>query len=69
MTKDLIAKVRKEVFENLEKENIKHNMMIIHLQEEVKLEEDNERKSKILLKIKQIQDGIEANKRFIAHNE
>lgn len=69
MTKDLIAKVRKEVFESLEKENIKHQMMIVHLQEEVKLEEDNERKSKIMLKIKQIQDGIEANNRFIAHNE
>lgn len=69
MTKDLIAKTRKEVFESLEKENIKHQMMIVHLQEEIKLEEDNERKSKIMLKINQIQDGIEANKRFISHNE
>lgn len=68
MTKSL-EEVKKEVFESIEVENIKHQLMITHLEKESSETADKEQAAKLLLKVKEIKDKIEVNNRFIRHNE
>ena len=64
-----IKEIKAEVFENIEVENVKHDMMIKHLKKEADIQTDKEQKAKFLLKVAQIKESIESNKRFIKNNE
>lgn len=69
MTKSMEEQVKQDLIKSVKRETISNEIMIGYYKQVADKEEDSEKKAKTLLKVKQMEETLDFNKKFLEYVE